>query len=147
MYFILAFGEDCGTVWTLVDILVDILDSFDRPIDLQIDMTVKLHQSFPWMRNYNLVIKDILRFLDCSPIVRASIIWISILLYDGLIGKGLGKTFFACIVFQTPLRRARSMKHILGNNRVKLGMDLRIWKLCRDNGINSLNGRNLVLFF
>ena len=96
---------------------------------------------------YDLVIKDVLMFLDCSPIVRVSIIWTSILLYDGLIGKGLGKTFFACIVFQTPLRRARSMKHILGNNRVKLGIDLRIWKLCRDNGINLLNGRNLVLFF
>jgi hypothetical protein len=99
------------------------------------------------MRNYNFFVKAILMLLDSPAIVRTSTIRIPVLFDYALIGKGFGKALFADVVFQTPLRRARSMKHILENNRMKLWMDLWIWNLCRNDNINLLNGGNLVLLF
>jgi len=82
---------------------VDIFDSFDRSTDLQVDVTVKQDQQLSWMGYHNFVVKDILMLLNGPSIVQAGIIWITILLDNGLIGKGLGKPLFADIVFQTPL--------------------------------------------
>ena len=65
------------------------------------------------MRNYDFIVKDILMLFNSSSIVRACIIWISVLFYHGVIGKGFWKVLFADIVFHTLLRSARSMKHIL----------------------------------
>jgi hypothetical protein len=39
VYFILTFHENSGTIWTLVYILVDVIDGLDRSTDLQVDET------------------------------------------------------------------------------------------------------------
>ena len=54
------------------------------------------------------------------------------------------KALFADIVFNTPLRRARTMEHGFGDGSMELGMDLGVWNLSRDNGINLFHIMNLV---
>ena len=105
-----------STIWTFVDILVDVFDSLDRATDLQIYMTVKLHQQLPRMRNYMYIVKDTLALFNSPAIVRVSIIRITTLLDNGLRNIRLGKVPCTNIPFNTPLRRARTMKHISGDN-------------------------------
>lgn len=127
---IMAFSLDDGTIWTLVGILVNIFHCLDRAIDFQVDMIVKQYQELSGMRNHMSIIKDILMLLNSSTIVRVSIIRIAILLDDSLWSVGLWKTLFADIVLKTSVRRARTMKHVFGNSRVKLWMKIGIWYLC-----------------
>jgi hypothetical protein len=89
------------------------------------------------------VVKDILSLLNEPAILRASIVRIAIL-DDGMRREWLGKALFADIVFNTPLRRARTMKHGSGDGSMELGMDLGIWNLSRDDGINLFHSTNLV---
>ena len=52
------------------------------------------------MRNYDFIVKDILMLFNSSSIVRACIIWISVLFYHGVIGKGFGKCFLQTLFFE-----------------------------------------------
>ena len=141
---IMAFCLNGGTIWTLVYVLVNVLDGLDRATDFQIDVTVKLHHQLPGMRYHMSIVKDILSLLNGPAILRASIVRIAILLDDGVREKWLGKALFADIVLNTSLRRTRTMKHGFGNGSMELGMDLGIWNLGRDDGINLFHSTNLV---
>ena len=141
---IMTFCLNGGTIWTLVYVLVNVLDGLDRTTDFQINVTVKLHHQLPGMRNHMSVVKDILSLLNGPAILRASIIRIAILLDDGVRREWLGKALFADIVFNTPLRRARTMEYGFGDGSMELGMDLGIWNLSRDDGINLFHITNLV---
>jgi hypothetical protein len=103
--FIMAFSFNGGIVRTLVDVLMDVLDSLDRATDLQVDVTVEFNQELSWMRNHSLVVKNILTLLNGPAIFRASIIRIAILLNDGMITEGLWKVLFANTPLQASLRR------------------------------------------
>ena len=94
----LTTSLDGGTTWALVNVLVNVLDSLDRTTDFLIDMTVKLNQEFSWMSHHMLVVKNVLALLNSPSILRASIIRITILLDNCLIGKGLGEMLFTDIV-------------------------------------------------
>ena len=76
------------------------------------------------------IVKYILMLLDSPAIFRVSIIGIDILLNDGVWSITLGKSLFADIVFNAPLRGAGTMKHISGDNRVKLRMKIEFRNLC-----------------
>ena len=118
-----------SSVWTLVDVLVDILDCLHKSTNFQIDATIELDQRLSEMGNHMAVVKGILILLDGPVVFRTSIVWITILLDDGLSNKGLGKVLFANIVFYIPLENARTMKHIFEDSLMRLGMDSRIRNL------------------
>ena len=81
---IMTFCLNGGMIWTLVYVLVNVLDSLDKTIDFQIDVTVKLHHQLPGMRYHMSVVKDILSILNGPAILRVSIVRIAILLHDGV---------------------------------------------------------------
>ena len=129
MNLIMTFCLNGSTIWTLIYVLVNVLDSLNRAIDFQIIVTVKLHHQLPEMEYYMSVVKDILSLLNGPAILRVSIVSIAILLDDGMRREWLGKALFADIVFNIPLRRERTMKHGSGDGSMELGMDLGIWNL------------------
>ena len=98
------------------------------------------------MQSY-VCVKDVLTFLNSPSISRVSIIRIAIIFDDGLICKCLCKALFVDIVFQTPLRRVRTMKHISRDNRVKLRKSNGIWDLCWDERIDLFHSTNFELLF
>ena len=89
--FITSFLLYSGSVWTLIDVLVNVLDCLDGSTDFQVDVTIKLNQNLPRMWNYMSIVKDILTFLNSPVILGASIVRISILLDNSLSSKGFGK--------------------------------------------------------
>ena len=127
---IMAFCLDGGTIWTLVNVLVNVFDCLDGATDFQVDVTVKLHQKLSGMRGHMSVVKDILVLLNGSAIFRVGIVWITILLDGGMWSKRLGKALLAHIVLKTSLRRARTMEHTSSDHRVKLWMKIGIRNLC-----------------
>ena len=129
MNLIMAFCLDSGTIWTLVDVLVDIFVCFDRATDFQIDITVKLYQELSGMRDHMSIVKDVLTLSNSSAIVRASIVRIVILLDNSMWSMDLGKVLLADIVLSASLRRAGTMEHVFGNCRVKLWMKIGIRNL------------------
>ena len=128
--FIMAFCLNCSAIRTLVNVFVDIFDHFDGATNFQIDVAVKPHQEFSGMRYHMSIVKYILTLLDSPAIFRASVIGIAILLNDGVWSISFGKSLFADIVFNAPLRGAGTMKHISGDNRVKLRMKIEFRNLC-----------------
>jgi len=130
MNLIMAFCLDGGTIWTLVNVLVNVFDCLDGATNFQIDVTVKLHQKLSGMGNHMSVVKDILVLLNGSAIFRTSIVRITIFLDDGVWSIRLGKALLAHIVLKTSLRRARTMEHTSSDHRVKLWMKIGIRNLC-----------------
>jgi hypothetical protein len=132
-------------VRALVNVFVDVLDSFDGTTHLKIDVAVKLHQKFRRVRDHIAIVKDSITLVKCSPILRMGILWIAILFNKGLWREGLGKMLLADIVFNATCFTARAMKHILGKSMVELRELNRIWYLSRNHLINLLHCLNLVL--
>jgi len=64
MNLIMAFCLNGGTIWTLVDVLVNIFHYLDRAIDFQVNVTVKFYQEFSRVRNHMSVVKDILALIQ-----------------------------------------------------------------------------------
>src|SRR5205807_835976 len=91
-----------STVVSLVDVLVDIFDRLDGCTDLQVNMTLKLHQQLRRIWNNIFVGKDgcsvistSARLLDSVAIIRSCILWIPIFLHASLLTKVLGKALLA----------------------------------------------------
>jgi len=78
---------------TLVDILAQILDSFQSSRDLNIDMTIKEKKKLRTVRNYILISESDPIVFKNQAIVRSSIKWITVLSPICSFSILLGKTF------------------------------------------------------
>jgi hypothetical protein len=142
-----SFHLQGSPVMSFVDVLVDVLDRLDGCTDLHVDMTVELHQQVWRMRNNIFVGEDIaIRLLDGAAIFRSCILWIAILLHDGLSTEGLWVMLLAKSILQATFWSAGTMEHEFADGFIELWMDVLVRNLGRDEGVDLLCSMYLGLW-
>ena len=140
----------CGKIMTLVDVLVDVLDGFDRCADLDIDVAVVLGRQMRGVGDDITIVKDV----TSSSGESASIVWPGILGIT-VISKTCGLTELLAITLAAltihhagrvgMLRTARAMQHAGGDGLVEHGVGDWVRELGRDNAIDLIGITNFVL--
>jgi len=133
-------------VMSFVDVLVNVFDRLDGCADLQVNVTLKLHQQLWGIWHNIFVVKDLVRvLLDSVAIIRSCILWIAIILHASLLTEVFGKALLAESIDHTTICIARTMEHEVPHSFIELRMEMLIRDLGRDEGVNLLSSTYLVL--
>jgi hypothetical protein len=95
-------------------------------------VAVEFHQEFWGVGKVIFVGEDGVIFLDSATIVRSGILWIAIILHQGLGTKRLWEVLFALSILQATLWTARAMQHEFVHSLIELRVNISVRYLGRD---------------
>src|ERR1700733_3140291 len=131
-----------GAIMAFVDVLVDVLDTFDRGSALHIDVALILPDQIWTIRNDPTVIQLMIIHCNSPAIVRPAIAGIRILRQGGGLMEGFGEILGASAILHTSFLHIElttgGMHHTPNNSGIEFWLSVRTGDLCRYHGVHLL---------